>query len=47
MTLAAWLTIVLEALLAVWVVRLVWRTENERPTEEIVPAAADDVELVG
>ena len=47
MTAVAWLTIFLEVLLAAWVVRLVWRTEDERPTEEIVPAADDDVELVG
>jgi hypothetical protein len=46
MTTVAWLTIVLEILLAVWVIRLVWRTENERPTEQIVPATDDDVELV-
>jgi hypothetical protein len=46
MTTVAWLTIVLEILLAVWVIRLVWRTENERPTEQIVPAVDDDVELV-
>ena len=42
----AWLTIGIEILLAVWVIRLVWKTENNRPTEEIVPAEEDDVELV-
>ena len=47
MTALAWLTILAEVLLAVWVVRLVWRTETGRPTEEIVPAGDDDVELVG
>ena len=40
------LTIGIEILLAVWVIRLVWKTENNRPTEEIVPAEEDDVELV-
>ncbi len=47
MTPLAWLAIVLEIVLAVWVVRLIWRTEGERPTEEIVPATDEDVELVG
>ena len=42
----AWLTIGIEILLAVWVIRVVWNTENNRPTEEIVPAEEDDVELV-
>ena len=46
MTTAGWLTILLEVLVAVWVVRLVWRVESERPTEGIVPATGDDVELV-
>ena len=46
MTSTAWLTIVVEVLLAIWVVRLIWRTENACPTEEIVPAGEDDVELV-
>ena len=43
----AWLAILLEVLLAIWVVRLIWRTEEERPTEEIVPATDEEVELVG
>ena len=47
MTPLVWLAIVLEIMLAVWVVRLIWRTEAERPTEEIVPATDEDVELVG
>ena len=47
MTTLAWLTIALEVLLAVWVIRLIWRTETARPTEEIVPATDKDVELVG
>ena len=47
MTALAWLTILAEVLLAIWVIRLVWRTETDRPTEEIVPAGDDDVELVG
>ena len=42
----AWLTIILEILLAIWVVRLIWRTENERPTKDIVPATDEEVELV-
>ena len=46
MTTIAWLTIGIEILLAVWVIRVVWKTENNRPTEEIVPAEEDDVELV-
>ena len=47
MTALAWLTILAEVLLAILVIRLVWRTETDRPTEEIVPAGDDDVELVG
>ncbi len=43
----AWLAIGFEILLAVWVVRLIWKTESERPTEEIVPATDEEVELVG
>ena len=46
MTPLAWLMIALEVLLAIWVFRLVWRTEAERPTEDIVPANDADVELV-
>ena len=46
MTTAGWLTILLEVLVAVWVVRLIWRAESERPTEEIAPATDSDVELV-
>ena len=46
MTTTAWLTIGIEIFLAVWVIRVVWKTENNRPTEEIVPAEEDDVELV-
>ena len=47
MTPLVWPALVLETLLAVWVVRLIWRTEGQRPTEEIVPATDEDVELVG
>ena len=47
MTPLVWLALVLETMLAVWVVRLIWRTEAERPTEEIVLATDEDVELVG
>ena len=46
MTTAGWLTIAVEILVAVWVVRLIWRAENERPTEQIAPATDADVELV-
>ena len=46
MTLLAWLVIIMEILLAGWVARLVWRTEQERPTADIVPATDEDVELV-
>jgi len=44
---SAWLAIILEVLLAIWVVRLIWRTEGERPTEDIVPTTDEEVELVG
>ena len=47
MTPLLWLTLALEVLFAAWVVRLIWRTEQERPTEQIVPATAEEVELVG
>jgi hypothetical protein len=46
MTPLAWLAIALEVVLAIWVVRLIWRTENARPTEDIVPNTDDEVELV-
>ena len=46
MTPLAWLTILIEILLAIWVIRLIWKTEGERPTEQIVPATDEDVELV-
>ena len=46
MTPLAWLMIILDGLLAIWVARLIWRTEAEKPTEEIVPATDQDVELV-
>ena len=46
MTAAGWLTILLEVLVALWVVRLIWRVENERPTEEIAPDLDAEVELV-
>ena len=41
-----WLALVVEALLAAGVVRLIWRTERDKPTENIVPATEADVELV-
>lgn len=47
MTTLAWLTILVEVGVAIWVIRLVWRTESERPTEQIVPATDEEVELVG
>ena len=46
MTTAGWLTIAIEILVAAWVVRLIWRVETQRPTEEIAPATDSDVELV-
>ena len=46
MTPLAWIMIILEVLLAIWVVRLIWRIEEEKPTEDIVPATDEDVELV-
>lgn len=42
----AWSFIGLEILLTIWVVRLVWRVETERPTETIVPKTDADAELV-
>lgn len=42
----AWSLIGLEVILAIWVVRLVWRVEAERPTESIVPKTDADAELV-
>ena len=47
MTTLAWLTIALEVVVAIWVVCLIWKTEDSRPTETIVPANDDEVELVG
>jgi hypothetical protein len=47
MTTLAWLTIALEVLVAIWVIRLIWKTEDARPTETIVPATDKEVELVG
>jgi len=47
MTPSGWLAIILEILLAIWLVRFIWRTEEERPTEDIVPATDKEVELVG
>lgn len=44
---SGWLAIAIEILLAIWVIRLIWRTEEERPTEDIVPATDEEVELVG
>jgi hypothetical protein len=47
MSTLVWLAFGLEIMLAVWVVRFIWRTENERPTEKIVPSTDEEVELVG
>ena len=41
-----WLILGAEALLVIWVIRLVWHTEQQNPTEDIVPATEADVELV-
>ena len=46
MTTAGWLTIAIEVLVAVWVVRVIWRVESDRPTEQIAPATDADVDLV-
>ena len=47
MTPLAWIFIVLEVVLCIWLVTVVWRTEQETPTESIIPVTEDDVELVG
>ena len=39
-----WLILGAEALLVIWVIRLVWHTEQQNPTEDIVPATEADVE---
>ncbi len=38
--------VVLEVGVVLWVIRLVWRIEREEPTEQIVPATDEEVELV-
>ncbi len=38
--------VVLELSIVLWVIRLVWKIEREEPTERIVPATDEDVELV-
>ncbi len=43
----AWVIVIGEILLAVFVMRLVWQVESDRPTETIVPETDDDTELVG
>ena len=46
MTSLIWLALALEICVAIWVVRHILKTEQEKPTEQIVPATAEDVELV-
>ena len=47
MTPLAWLIIVMEVILCFWLVSVVWKEEQETPTETIVPLTDEDVELVG
>ena len=42
-----WIALAMEILLAAWVARMIWRVEETRPPEEIGPATADEVKLVG
>ena len=46
MTITAWILIGLEVAAAIGVILLIWKTKRERPTETIVPATDEDVELV-
>ena len=46
MSTTAWLSIAIETLVAVWVIRLIWRVESERPTEQVAPATDADAKLV-
>ena len=43
----AWILILLELVLCGWLLRVIWKTESEMPTETIVPKSDEDVELVG
>jgi len=43
----AWILIVLELGLCAVLLRVIWKTESEKPTETIVPKSDEDVELVG
>ena len=47
MTPLAWILIALEVILCIWLITVVWRVEEDTPTESIVPMTDDDVELVG
>ena len=45
-TVLEWFMVALEIAILLWVIRLVWKTEREEPTESIVPATDKEVELV-
>ena len=45
-TVLDWFMVALEIAILLWVIRLVWKAEQEEPTESIVPATDKDVELV-
>ncbi|MCY3759119.1 MAG: hypothetical protein OXG96_15475 [Acidobacteria bacterium] len=41
-----WFMVALEIAILLWAIRLVWKAEQEEPTESIIPATDKDVELV-
>ena len=45
-TVLDWFMVALEIAILLWAIRLVWKAEQEEPTESIVPATDQDVELV-
>jgi hypothetical protein len=46
LTVLDWFMVLLEIGILLWAIRLVWKIEGEEPTESIIPATDEDVELV-